>query len=65
MAAGGVQAWWWALVLNGQRLALLTCAGGRTAEVECRRDMLRYKRRIDDVVRELLRMLEDRAPARR
>lgn len=36
VAAGGVQAWWWALVLNGQRLALLTCAGGRTAEVECR-----------------------------
>jgi len=30
------------------------------AEVECRRDMLRYKRRIDDVVRELLRMVEDR-----
>ena len=25
------------------------------AEVECRREMLRYKRRIDDVVRELLR----------
>jgi hypothetical protein len=26
------------------------------AEVECRREMLRYKRRIDDVVRELLRI---------
>lgn len=26
------------------------------AEVECRRDMLRYKRRVDDVVRELLRL---------
>ncbi len=26
------------------------------AEVECRRELLRYKRRIDDVVRELLRM---------
>lgn len=25
------------------------------AEVECRRELLRYKRRIDDVVRELLR----------
>ena len=35
------------------------------AEVECRRDMLRYKRRIDDVVRELLRMLDERPPARR
>lgn len=35
------------------------------AEVECRRDMLRYKRRIDDVVCELLRMLDDRPPTRR
>jgi hypothetical protein len=26
------------------------------AEVECRRELLRYKRRVDDVVRELLRM---------
>ena len=26
------------------------------AEVECRRELLRYKRRIDDVVRELLRV---------
>jgi exonuclease VII small subunit len=26
------------------------------AEVECRRELLRYKRRIDDVVRELLRL---------
>jgi len=34
-------------------------------EVECRRDLLRYKRRIDDVVRELLRMLDDRNPPRR
>jgi len=25
------------------------------AEVECRRELLRYKRRIDDVVRELMR----------
>jgi hypothetical protein len=30
------------------------------AEVECRRDMLRYKRRIDDVVRELIRLSEAR-----
>ncbi len=30
-----------------------------SAEVECRREMLRYKRRIDDVVRELLRAVED------
>jgi len=26
-----------------------------SAEVECRRELLRYKRRIDDVVRELIR----------
>lgn len=26
------------------------------AEVECRRELLRYKRRIDEVVRELLRL---------
>ncbi len=26
-----------------------------SAEVECRREFLRYKRRIDDVVRELMR----------
>ena len=26
------------------------------AEVECRRELLRYKRRVDDVVRELLRI---------
>lgn len=29
-------------------------------EVECRRDLLRYKRRIDDVVRELLRLSDAR-----
>lgn len=28
------------------------------AEVECRRELLRYKRRIDDVVRELLRVTQ-------
>ncbi len=26
------------------------------SEVECRRELLRYKRRVDDVVRELLRI---------
>jgi hypothetical protein len=45
--------------------ALRTFKAESPAEVECRRDLLRYKRRIDDVVRELLRMIEDRAPARR
>jgi hypothetical protein len=35
------------------------------AEVECRRDMLRYKRRIDDVVAELLRMLGEPPSTRR
>lgn len=32
------------------------------AEVECRRELLRYKRRIDDVVRELLRSELDEEP---
>lgn len=36
VAAAGVPAWWWALVLDGPRLALVTHAGGRTAEVGCR-----------------------------
>lgn len=27
------------------------------AEVECRRELLRYKRRVDDVIRELLRIV--------
>lgn len=45
--------------------ALRTFKAESPAEVECRRDLLRYKRRIDDVVRELLRMIDDRAPARR
>ena len=31
------------------------------AEVECRRELLRYKRRIDDVVRELLRIKDVKA----
>lgn len=34
------------------------------AEVECRRDLLRYKRRVDDVVRELIRLTDLRSPAR-
>ena len=45
--------------------ALRTFKAESPAEVECRRDLLRYKRRIDDVVRELLCMIEDRTPARR
>ncbi len=32
------------------------------AEVECRRELLRYKRRIDDVVRELLRVQDEDDP---
>jgi hypothetical protein len=34
------------------------------AEVECRRELLRYKRRIDDVVRELVRLSDMRISAR-
>lgn len=45
--------------------ALRTFKAESPAEVECRRDLMRYKRRIDDVVRELLRMIDDRTPARR
>lgn len=36
-----------------------------SAEVECRRDMLRYKRRVDDVVSELLHMIEGHPVNRR
>jgi hypothetical protein len=44
---------------------LRTFKAENPAEVECRRDLLRYKRRIDDVVRELLRLTEQRPqPAR-
>lgn len=35
--------------------ALRTFKAESTVEIECRRELLRYKRRIDDVVRELLR----------
>lgn len=31
------------------------------AEVECRRELLRYKRRVDDVVRELMRISQKEA----
>ena len=34
------------------------------AEVECRRELLRYKRRIDDVVKELVHMDAERTHAR-
>jgi hypothetical protein len=37
--------------------ALRTFKTESPAEVECRRELLRYKRRIDDVIRELLRLL--------
>ena len=58
--------------VNRQRLlvdheledALRTFKAESQAEVECRRDMLRYKRRIDDVVRELVRLVDER-PVRR
>jgi hypothetical protein len=44
--------------------SLCTFKAENQAEVECRRDMLRYKRRVDDVVRELTR-LNDERPVRR
>ncbi len=34
------------------------------AEVECRRELLRYKRRIDDVVKELVHMDNERTRTR-
>lgn len=43
---------------------LRTFKAETAAEVECRRDLLRYKRRIDDVVRELIRLTETRSQAR-
>ena len=59
--------------VNRQRLtidheleeALRTFKAENAAEVECRRDMLRYKRRVDDVVRELVRLADERTAARR
>jgi hypothetical protein len=39
--------------------ALRTFKVEAPAEVDCRREMLRYKRRIDDVVRELLRITDE------
>jgi hypothetical protein len=44
--------------------SLRTFKAESQAEVECRRDLLRYKRRVDDVVRELVR-LNDERPIRR
>lgn len=35
-----------------------------SGEVECRRELLRYKRRVDDVVRELLRVTDERVVAK-
>ena len=40
--------------------ALRTFRAESSAEVECRREMLRYKRRIDDVIRELQRAEAER-----
>jgi hypothetical protein len=45
--------------------SLRTFKAESPAEVECRRDLLRYKRRVDDVVRELLRLLDERPAVRR
>ena len=44
--------------------ALRTFKPESAAEIECRRDLLRYKRRVDDVVRELVHLNEER-PVRR
>lgn len=43
--------------------ALRTFKAENSAEVECRRELLRYKRRVDDVVRELLRLNDERIVA--
>ena len=42
--------------------SLRTFKAEMPAEVECRRELLRYKRRIDDVVRELLRLQNVKVP---
>lgn len=44
--------------------ALRTFKAETPAEVECRRELLRYKRRVDDVVRELLRLNDARVIAK-
>lgn len=44
--------------------ALRSFKAETSAEVECRRELLRYKRRVDDVVRELLRINDDRVVAK-
>ena len=43
---------------------LRTFKAENSAEVECRRELLRYKRRVDDVVRELLRLNDERVLAK-
>lgn len=43
--------------------SLRTFKAETPAEVECRRELLRYKRRVDDVVRELLRINDERVKA--
>lgn len=43
---------------------LRTFKAETSAEVECRRELLRYKRRVDDVVRELLRLNDERIVAK-
>lgn len=45
--------------------ALRTFKTETAVEVECRREMLRYKRRIDDVVRELTRVSAEAAASAR
>ncbi len=42
---------------------LRTFRAESSAEVECRREMLRYKRRVDDVIRELQHAEAERADA--
>ncbi len=44
--------------------ALRTFKAENPAEVECRRELLRYKRRIDDVVRELTRITDPKAESK-
>jgi hypothetical protein len=48
------------VVDNELEEALRTFKAETPAEVECRRELLRYKRRVDDVVRELLRLDDER-----
>jgi hypothetical protein len=53
------------LVVDGElEEGLRSFKAENSAEVECRRELLRYKRRIDDVVRELLRISDERIAAK-